>query len=283
MPSNSIAQDYPLGLTSATLDFENYDEMSFFSDYGVGLLEITSIFPENKAWVIENPQSSVELRELCKKNNVQADSVHSFYIASLGHDMVSPDIDKRSEAIRINGSLFPAAKEIGARYIVVHLFNERVQRSPNETLKLAKDAVDKLIPYAEKTGVKIAIENLYADWSIREINTLLDELNHPLLGVCFDSGHSALYNAVGEELALCGDRLLGLHIHDNLLENDNHWLPFRGKIDWKDFAKGLVKTGYKGPLLFESFEREENESREQFIAASVDAHQRLLSLIEEAM
>ena len=197
--------------------------------------------------------------------------------------MVSPDEEIRKTAIQLNSTLFPAAKQLGADYVVVHLYNERVERSADEVYNLARQAVVDLLPHAEKTGVKMAIENLFAEWSIREINTLLDDLNHPLLGICFDTGHSNLYNRVGEELALCGDRLLGLHIHDNLRKRDNHFAPFRGTIDWQGFADGLVKTGYQGPLLIEAFEREENESREGFISACADAHRNLLKLIEQTL
>ena len=119
--------------------------------------------------------------------------------------------------------------------------------------------------------------------SIREINTLLDDLKHPLLGICFDTGHSNLYTSVGDELPLCGDRLLGLHIHDNLQQKDNHFAPFRGKIDWSEFAQALVQTGYQGPLLIEAFEREESESREAFITACARAYRDLLELIEQSL
>jgi sugar phosphate isomerase/epimerase len=282
MTSKSIEQIYPLGLASVALEFEDYSDIGLFEDNGIGVLEVTPIFPENKAWTAADPQSSVDLLNLCRKHQVQPESVHSFFFINMGHDMVSPDIEIRKNAIQLNATLFPAAEQIGAKYIVIHLYNEKVKRSADEVYSLARQAVVDLIPYAEKTGVKIAIENLFAEWSIREINTLLDDLNHPLLGICFDTGHSVLYNSVGEELALCGDRLLGLHIHDNLGEKDNHFVPYRGKIDWADFAEGLVKTGYRGPLLIEAFERAPDETREHFIAACAEAHRDILKLIEQA-
>ena len=272
-----------MGLASTAMDLDDFDHLSQYKKNGIGILEATPIVTDNKAWQVGDDRSTQNFIHLCQNHSVNVESIHSFYMAELGHNMTDPDPEVREKAIALNLGMFKAAREVGAKYIVVHLFDENVQRTKGETQFYAKEALKKLLPEAEKTGVSIAVENLYYEWTISQINKLLDELNHPLLGICLDTGHAALYSTPHDELALCGDRLLGFHIHDNWLKNDDHLIPFRGETDWQAFCQALLKNGYKGSLMFESFNRQENESVDQFIDASYQSYVKLLQILSTGL
>ena len=51
-----------------------------------------------------------------------------------------------------------------------------------------------------------------------------------------------------------GDRLICLHIHDNLkiYNGDSHYLPFDGLIDFSHVADQIRASGYMGSLMLET-------------------------------
>jgi len=278
-----LEKQYPMALASVSMNFDDFSNLTFYQKNHIKLMEVVPLVEDNKSWNPKDPASTEAFFNLCRKFQVQPHSMHSYFLSELSHNMSDFDAEKRKYAIKVNQDLFQSAKTIGAKYIVVHLYSDRTKRSEIENMNIARDTLKQLIPYAEKTGVGIAVENLGALWSIPHINSLLDEFNHPLVGICFDTGHSVLYNKLEEELPLCKDRLFALHIHDNFNEKDDHIIPFRGKIDWKGFIVALLKTNYQGPLMFESYEREEGESIEHFIGKCREAYLKLLELLLESI
>ncbi|MCJ7813909.1 MAG: TIM barrel protein [Candidatus Atribacteria bacterium] len=80
-----------------------------------------------------------------------------------------------------------------------------------------------------------------------------------------DTGHcnitSSLYNHSGlvECLPEIKNYLCHLHIHDNFGKSDDHYLPFRGNIDWKGFVKDLKEINYPGVFMFELRKKTNNE------------------------
>ncbi len=280
----AIQDVFPMGLTSLAIKYDDFTDLRIFAKHNINLLEVLLLVPSNKAWSVGDADSTQHFLSLCKRHKIQPFSVHGYFVPELGHDVVDTDPDIRRKAIDLNRTLFQGAKDIGAEYVIIHLYGKDVPgRSEQETMSLAREAILALLPEAERTGVKIAIENLCEKWSVRQINTLMDDINHPLLGILFDTGHSALYWQIEQELESCGNRLIGLHVQDNHLKNDEHIIPFRGEIDWKIFSTVLVRVGYRGPLIFESFTRKQGESLDDFIMECHAAYVNLLKYISGAL
>lgn len=61
-------------------------------------------------------------------------------------------------------------------------------RFPADARRVAQ-ALRDLVPACEETGVALAIEN-HQDLSSSELLQILDDVNHPLVGVCLDTGNS---------------------------------------------------------------------------------------------
>jgi len=282
MNIEQIRDSYPMGLTSVALPHDDFTLLPLFSKHNIGFMEVTPLVPDNKEWAAGDPDSTKRFLSLCDANNLTPASVHCFFLDSLGHDVADKDPVVRKKAIEFNKVLFQGAKDIGAKHMVAHLYGWDVEgRSEDETMSLAKDVILDYLPEAERTGIKIAIENLFEGWAVRHINQLIDEINHPLLGICFDTGHAAVYGDVEKELRLCGNRLIGLHIHDNHFLKDQHFVPFRGKIDWKAFTSALIDIEYKGPLMLESYVRNEGETFESLFEECEQAYKKLTEYIFE--
>lgn len=119
-----------------------------------------------------------------------------------------------------------------------------------------------LIPYAEKYGIKLLIENIGFEvgkghlTTADELNEMLDRLDHPLFGVCWDTGHANLCGLDQyAEIKKLGSRLGGLHVHDNYGAQtpgaDLHLLPYWGNINFDAVISALIEIDYKGTFNFE--------------------------------
>jgi len=81
--------------------------------------------------------------------------------------------------------------------------------------------------------------------------------NVPGAGFTLDTGHSMLYGAGPDAyLALLGDRLMHLHLHDNLggdseKLHDRHLTPGKGILDWTAFGEELRRLRFRGTAVFE--------------------------------
>ena len=118
----------------------------------------------------------------------------------------------------------------------------------------------KLFPAMERTGVNVLVENStntcwpekYFVNSGREMLEFLAFLDHPMIHVCWDTGHANCEGMQRQELAALGKELYGLHVNDNNGTVDMHTVPFLGSINMDDVMHGLMDAGYDGYFTFES-------------------------------
>lgn len=134
-----------------------------------------------------------------------------------------------------------------------------------------------LLPYAHRYQVGIAIEN---QWPIRRLDgsayctvedqiELIDAIDDPLVGACWDTGHGNLtgngencksnsrpellqYSDQYQNITKLGHRLKALHINDNNGHDDDHIAPFGGIIRWRDVLRALDDIHYSHSFTFEA-------------------------------
>lgn len=187
------------------------------------------------------------LRELAEKHGVQYTHSHAQGDAiARPHD---PTVMRCLEVCNI----------LGAKYCVIHpvwLGEDGHRIHDVETfVKVNAKAIQPFLEPAEKNGVILLSENLLWGASIlpTAISALVEEVNSPYFGWCYDTGHA---NAFGHPVTLlesCGTAPLSLHIQDNHGEmKDEHLLPGDGTVDWKLFLETLRKIGYQGELVLEA-------------------------------
>lgn len=127
--------------------------------------------------------------------------------------------------------------------LIVH-----VQTSGNPQLQTGLNRLAKAVAYAKECDVKLAFENINEPSFLYAV---LDRFRDINVGFCYDCGHEACYSLGENYLEKIGDRLLCTHLHDNDLQNDNHFIPFDGKIDFSLVTKQLKNCNYKGNLTLE--------------------------------
>jgi sugar phosphate isomerase/epimerase len=109
---------------------------------------------------------------------------------------------------------------------------------------------------AELLGVALALENTSATGpagTSQHMLGILDAINSPGLGVCFDTGHA---NVSPEGLPVMLDalkgRIVSFHLHDNDGRRDHHLQPPFGSIDWQGFADIFGRMDFQGNLTVEA-------------------------------
>lgn len=120
------------------------------------------------------------------------------------------------------------------------------------------DCIKELVKFAKKCKVKIALENLDKP-SFKHFVYVMENIKDDNLGFCYDAGHHQLYNPRCDLLKRYGDRILAIHLHDNLMDwsfgydytRDLHRLPFDGKIDYNKVIKKLAATTYNNVIMLE--------------------------------
>ncbi len=142
------------------------------------------------------------------------------------------------------------AAELGAGVVVIHALKAR-HKGPTEWDELMERLLEELAEHVQPLPVTLGLENL--TWRVvpSEDLALVGRHDAASMGFVLDSGHAHLFGELDAYLAGCGQRLCGVHIHDNGRTKDEHLLPGEGTIDWEWFMNGLVRTGYRGPLMLE--------------------------------
>jgi len=157
-----------------------------------------------------------------------------------------------------------AAAILGSPYIVVHpLRLAKDEERKQADFELNVNFYSKLIEASKRTGVKVAIENMFKSYDGKphvtgcsfsaDLARYIDALNSDRFVACLDTGHA---NIVGEDVATAvrtlGKRLKLLHVNDNFGNSDQHSLPGFGSVNWKDFIEALKEVGYTGTYNYET-------------------------------
>ncbi len=118
--------------------------------------------------------------------------------------------------------------------------------------KMTRESLAVIEEVAQDSGVRVALENMpnmgmvMMGRSPAELLPLLEGLD---LGICLDIGHANTAGTIDDFLRL-KDRLINVHIHDNLGDRDAHLPIGEGNIDFKKVLAGL--SGYHGKYVIEA-------------------------------
>jgi hexulose-6-phosphate isomerase len=114
--------------------------------------------------------------------------------------------------------------------------------------------VRKLLPDAERSGIKIAIEEVWNKFLLSpvEFARYIDELQSPWVGAYFDVGNVVEYGYPQEWIRELGRRILKVHIKEYAKPRRFDYLLGDGKeIDWPAVRQALLDVGYDGWITAE--------------------------------
>ena len=181
-------------------------------------------------------------------------------------DLNFPLAEERRTLILRHKLALNIASDFGVDTMTIHIGNDKFfpEVALDKQIDCVRSALDELLGEAEKCGVTICIENIWA-----RINTpdrllqLKSYFDTPYLGFCYDAGHANLmtngkdypegyarkwWEPFGETpdwndpiLEKMLPHIVNCHLHDNDGSSDQHRLCGTGSVDWKKVVS-LLKT-----------------------------------------
>ena len=150
------------------------------------------------------------------------------------------------------------AQILGAKRVVLH---PRVEETREENLEMLKGWT----ALAERFEIGIAVENMHDmipgiagrrafGATPSELLWLVEQMDPELVGVCWDVNHAHVqkldqYQAIKE----LGKHLFHIHVTDTTTDSEEqHLLPFEGKVDWKVVINALREIEYEGLFSLEA-------------------------------
>jgi len=126
----------------------------------------------------------------------------------------------------------------------------------DEAWKRSTAEIKKILPTAEKTGIKIAIENVWNNFLISpmEAAQYIDQFDSDMIGWYFDVGNIVRYGWPDQWVRILGDRIIKVDIKDYSRKkqtDEGIWEGFKVKLgdgdaDWVNVNKALTEIGYSG-------------------------------------
>jgi sugar phosphate isomerase/epimerase len=151
-----------------------------------------------------------------------------------------------------------AAAIIQPDVIVMHPGYDRWRYGDRQTdwLELALPVFELVDQRATEIGCKVAIENIF-DEEPSVLKALVEAIDSPRVGHCFDVGHWNLFHTVSmaEWFAELGERIIHVHVHDNHGLSDDHLPLGDGMIDFDEYFRLMRRYSPDASYAIEAHDR----------------------------
>lgn len=118
------------------------------------------------------------------------------------------------------------------------------------------EEIKKMLPVAEETGIKIAIENVWNNFLLSPLEAAryIDQFESNMIGWYMDIGNIVRYGWPDQWIKTLGSRILKVDIKDysrTKQKEEGIWEGFKVKLgdgdsDWPAVNKALAEVGYSG-------------------------------------
>jgi sugar phosphate isomerase/epimerase len=185
------------------------------------------------------------------------------------YNMAHPDVTQR-QADRIGfANVVRAAQSMQVPVVTLctgtrdamNMWSAHPDNGSSEAWSTMRAELDFALELAERHGVVLGVEpepgNVVANAMVAR--QLLDEVESPRLKIVLDAANllppesqSRQREVVAEAVALLGAELALVHTKD-VGPNGEAVAAGRGVVDFHNFLKGVLSTGYRGPLVSHNF------------------------------
>ncbi len=206
------------------------------------------------------------------------------------YSMTHPDAGRRAKGIELASRMAEATALLGSDNLLVvpgavyaPWLEDPVPVSNDVCERYAKQAVRELIPVAERAGVSINIENIFANgflFSPQEVVAFVDGFDSDRVKVHFDTGNIMQYQFPEHWIPILGKRIKNIHLKEwDKRTQEFNLHTFRtlldGTTNWPAVIAALEGIGYDGYLTFEYFHPHQHYP-EALIYQTSDALDRML-------
>ena len=212
------------------------------------------------------PRQIEAIGRMARQIGIQISGVCSFLFWP--YSFAHADAARRKKGVELGLKMIEAARLLrtdnllvvpGAVYVP---WLEGQPPVPNDVCdRRAREAVRKLIPAAEKSGVSINIENIFANgylYSPGEMVEFVDSFNSPNVKIHFDTGNIMQYQFPEHWIPILDKRTKNIHFKEwDKRTQEFNLHTFRtlldGTTNWPAVIEALDQVGYRGYLTFEYF------------------------------
>lgn len=167
-----------------------------------------------------------------------------------------PDAKVRAKGVEALKTALRDARAYGATTVLLVPAVVNKEVSYDDAYKRSQAEIRRVLPVAEKLGVKIAIEDVWNNFlmSPLEMARYVDELRSPFVGVHFDIGNVVNYGWPEQWIRILGKRILKLDLKGfsrAKADKEGKWKGFEvelftGDCDWPAVMKALREIKYVG-------------------------------------
>ncbi|MEA4949859.1 MAG: sugar phosphate isomerase/epimerase family protein [Petrimonas sp.] len=246
-PKKKVTLKKSLGLGMIKEELSLADKFKLVKELGFDGVELNSPVDFNLSEILNaKSKSGIELPTVVNKDHWSS-------------PLSDPDPAVRKKCIDSVAKSLLEVKEMGGNTVlVVHgVVNEKT--SYEQAYITSQQAIRELIPYAEKTGMQIALENVWNNFLISpvEAKRFIDEINHPLVGWYFDIGNILRYGWPEHWIKTLNSRIMKLHIKEfsrELMNSKGLWEGFnvdllKGDNNWPVVMKAVGEINHQGGWL----------------------------------
>lgn len=167
-----------------------------------------------------------------------------------------PDPAVRAEGREGLQTAIRDAKAYGASTVLLVPAVVNKEVSYDDAYRRSQAEIQKVLPFAEEQGIKIAIENVWNQFLLSplEMRRYIDEFESEWIGVYFDVGNVVNYGWPEQWIRILGERIVKLDIKEYSREKRNEEGPYagfrvpigEGDCDWPAVRQALRDIGYSG-------------------------------------
>lgn len=170
--------------------------------------------------------------------------------------VLHPDPAVRAAAVEKLGHTLERAKWLGATAVLLHPGQLKPETRYDHAWEWTREALRAVVPHAERHDVSLAIENVWNKFllSPQEMQQMIDEVGHPLIGTYFDVGNCVLYGYPEQWVAILGRRIKKVHVKDfkrAVATGEGFCQLLEGDANYPAVMAELRGAGYDGYLTSE--------------------------------
>ena len=163
------------------------------------------------------------------------------------------EIEQATERL---GILIRQAHRAGMTLLELPLMGRASILEP-DARSVAGENIKGFLDLAEELDVVIALE---LDLPPRDLLDLMQQMDHPNIGINYDTGNSAVFGFdPKEEMSTYGHHVVNVHIKDGVKGNGTVPLG-TGHTDFPKVFEGLAKSGFSGDFILQAAREDLNEN-----------------------
>lgn len=234
---------FQIGLSSCGKGFEE-ELFEAYRSAGIMKMEISLRKDDCDAFDFDRAKM------LSEKYGIELWSFHLPFMPFSIIDISAPELQKST--IEYLKGLIRKGADIGIKRFIIHPSGERIETEDRPVrMETAKKSLIILAEFAKELGAVIAVEDLPRTCLGNNSDEILELISvNESLRVCFDTNH-LLNEKIPHFIEKVGDKIITTHVSDYDFDDEKHWLPFEGGIDWKEVRNSLEAVGYNGVWLYE--------------------------------